>query len=79
MAEGGVTVTGVGEAAATPDVLRVRMTVGCLAGDVSAAMAAAVRRSEAVTSALRSQPLGLADRDIRTAGFDVHRAERRAH
>lgn len=71
----GVTVSGYGEAAAEPDVLRVVLTVGCEGADVSAAMNDAAHRTEAVTSALRD--LGVEDRDLRTSGVEVRQRHNR--
>lgn len=71
----GVRVTGYGEAAASPDVLRLVLTIGCDGADVSTAMRDAANRTDAVTTALRG--LGLHDRDLRTVGLNVHRRHNR--
>lgn len=71
----GVTVSGYGEAAAEPDVLRVVLGVGCDGADVSSAMRDAADRTQAVTSALRE--LGVADRDLRTSGVEVRQRHNR--
>lgn len=71
----GVTVSGHGEAAAHPDVLRVVLSVGCDGADVSTAMRDAAQRSEAVTAALRE--LGVENQDLRTSGVDVRQRHNR--
>lgn len=71
----GVRVTGYGEASASPDVLRVVLTISCDGADVSSAMSDAAQRTDAVTTALRE--LDVTDRDLRTEGVDVHRRHNR--
>lgn len=67
--------TGYGEAAASPDVLRIVLTIGCDGADVSTAMRDAAERTDAVVTALRG--LGVDGRDRQTAGIDVHRRHSR--
>ncbi len=72
----GVTVVGVGEVAAAPDVVTLTVTVTWDGSDVSIALAGAAQRAAAVADAARAQ--GMADRDIRSsrAGvYPVHTAD----
>lgn len=66
----GVTVIGVGEVAARPDVVVLALSVSCDGSDVSVALTAAAERTSAVADAARAA--GVADRDIRSTGAQVH-------
>lgn len=66
---GTVTITGAGQAAGTPDVLRVTLAVSKRGDDVSTAISAANDRVRKIRAALKADKV--ADRDIQTADFSV--------
>ncbi|GAA5106887.1 SIMPL domain-containing protein [Nocardia iowensis] len=67
---GAVTVFGNGTARATPDLMRVTISVECRASKVALAYSKAGERVAAVTRSLRSD--GVAGSDIATSGLSVH-------
>ncbi|MFB8274765.1 SIMPL domain-containing protein [Nocardia colli] len=69
-AAGTVTIFGSGTARATPDLMRVTISVECRAGKVALAYSKAGERVAAVTRSLRSD--GVEGKDIATSGLSVH-------
>ncbi|MFJ9363799.1 SIMPL domain-containing protein [Nocardia sp. NPDC101769] len=69
---GTITIIGSGSASATPDIMRVSISVETRADTVATAYARAAERADAVISSLRAD--GVAGRDITTSGLTV-RAE----
>ena len=65
----GLTVTGVGEAKATPDVARTNIGVEVRADAVEQATVESNRRMDAIIAAMRK--LGIADRDLRSHSFSI--------
>lgn len=70
--DNGVTVTGNGQASAPADRLRLMLSLGCEAADVSTAVTRLGQRTEAVLTALRQR--GLAGTDVQTTGLSAHPA-----
>ncbi|MEC3914469.1 SIMPL domain-containing protein [Nocardia sp. CDC160] len=66
---GTITMIGSGSASATPDIMRVNISVETRADTVAAAYARAGQRADAVIGALRAD--GVAGRDINTSGLTV--------
>ncbi|UGT42696.1 SIMPL domain-containing protein [Nocardia yamanashiensis] len=66
---GTITMSGSGSASATPDLMRVTVSVESRAETVAAAYARAGERTEAITAALRAD--GVQGRDIGTSGLSV--------
>jgi uncharacterized protein len=65
----GLTVTGVGEAKATPDVARTNIGVEIRAESVEQATVQSNQRMDAIIAAMRK--LGIADRDLRSHSFSI--------
>src|SRR5688572_11683315 len=65
----GITVTGVGEAKAPPDIARTNIGVEVRADTVDQATAQANQRMAAILDTLRK--LGIADKDLRTHSFSI--------
>ena len=65
----GLTVTGVGEAKATPDVARTNIGVEIRADSVEQATVQSNQRMDAIIAAMRK--LGLADKDLRSHSFSI--------
>ncbi|MFC0628920.1 SIMPL domain-containing protein [Kribbella deserti] len=67
--DSGITVTGTGQAQAPADLLRLHLSVGHSAADVSDAVDAVAAQTDAATAALTAQ--GVATADIRTSSVNV--------
>lgn len=67
--DSGITVTGTGQAQAPADLLRLHLSIGHDAADVSAAVGAVAEKTDAATAALVAQ--GVAAADIRTSSVNV--------
>ncbi|PXX54068.1 hypothetical protein DFR70_12549 [Nocardia tenerifensis] len=67
---GTITIFGSGTARATPDLMRVTISVECRASKVAVAYSRAGERVAGVTRSLRSD--GVAGKDIATSGLSVH-------
>jgi uncharacterized protein YggE len=72
--ETGVSVVGLGQVSAAPDVLRVAFSVEHVAPDVAAAVAQVGERTDAVIAALRAQ--GIEAADIATSTVNVYQEYR---
>lgn len=66
----GIVMTGVGEVVGVPDQLSFDVSVKARAGDVSAAMASANRKTRRVLRALKDE--GIPRADVQTAGLSIH-------
>lgn len=68
--DNGVTVNGTGKASAPADRLRLMLSLGCEAADVSTAVTRLGQRTEAILTALRAH--GISGNDVQTTGLNAH-------